>query len=149
YTGDDARTAGVAAITTVGPTIVLCAATTLIGLAPLLTSRVEALRGLGLLSIEGTILTALGAVTVIPAVLGLWAGRASAGTQWGTEERLAGWMRGVAGFTRRHERALLLGSAVTLVVGMAGLPLLYVDQNFYEWFPSESSVTRATRVLDT
>src|SRR6185295_2146942 len=66
---DDTRAALVRALRETGVTVLLCGATTAIGFAALLLSRVDAIRDLGLLATCGAGLTTVAALTVVPALL--------------------------------------------------------------------------------
>jgi hypothetical protein len=137
-----------AALREVGLTVLLCGATTALGFASLLSSRVEVIRDLGLLATAASGFTTVAALTVVPAALALLPVRSSARPPSGVERRLARALPHLHALTVRRGPAILAVACVVSAVGLAGLTFLTVDQDPYEWFPAGSPVARSTRVID-
>jgi predicted RND superfamily exporter protein len=133
----------------VGLTVLVCGATTALGFAALLTSRVEVIRDLGLLATCGAAFTTLAALTIVPAALAVLPARRAGRGPSRIEQRLAtDLLPCLHALTVRRARPILGGALVLTTVGLGGLALLVVDQDPYAWFPTDSAVARSTRVID-
>ncbi|HZP42523.1 MAG TPA: MMPL family transporter [Candidatus Binatia bacterium] len=144
----DPRTALVRALAEVGSTVLLCGATTALGFASLLTSRVEVIRDLGLLATCGSGFTTFAALTVVPATLALLPARVVARPRAGIDARLKELLPALHAFTMRQRRPIVAASLALTAVGFVGLTRLAVDQDPYDWFPAGSSVARSTEMID-
>jgi uncharacterized protein len=144
----DARAALVRALGETGVTVLLCGATTAIGFAALLLSRVDVIRDLGLLATCGAGLTTVATLTVVPALLAFRPsarGRRGAST---VERRLTTMLPRLHAFTVARANIILPIAGVLTAVGFAGLLFLTVDQDPYTWFPPDSPVARSTTAID-
>lgn len=145
---DDPRAALLATLDEIGFTVLLCGATTALGFASLLASRVEVIRDLGLLATCGSGFTTLAALTIVPASLAILP---SARRSWrvrGSELRMQAVLVRLHDFTVVRGPLLLACAALVTGFGMGGLAFLTVDQDPYEWFPATSPVGRSTRTID-
>jgi len=138
-----------ATIEETGVTVVLCGLTTALGFAALVTSRVEVVRDLGFLATGGAVLTTVAALTIVPAVLMLLPDRAVAPRETGAEVDVARLLPRIYAFTERRRVALVAGALIAMLVGLAGLAFVVVDQNPYAWFPDTSAVAVSTGVIDS
>lgn len=145
---EDPAEALVATLSAVGVTVVLCGATTALGFASLLSSRVEVIRDLGLLATCGSGFTTLAALTVVPATLVLLRASRAPRRPGVLARRLANALPRVHALTVRRGGLLLLTAAAIIAAGGAGLRFLTVDQDPYDWFPAGSSVARSTAEID-
>jgi len=144
----DPAAALVATLSAVGMTVVLCGATTALGFASLLSSRVEVIRDLGLLATCGSGFTTLAALTIVPAVLALLRTRRASRQSGVLARGLAQALPRVHALTVRRGGLLLLTAAAIMAVGGGGLRFLSVDQDPYDWFPTGSPVARSTAEID-
>jgi predicted RND superfamily exporter protein len=145
--GRSGRDAVAAALDEVGATVLLCGATTALGFLPLCGSRIDVVRDLGTLSVAASVLATLAALTVVPGVLALARARPrpAAARRDGVLPAL---LLRIHTLTERRTGLVLGAGALLLVVGIAGLLRLRVDQNPYEWFPPGSPVARSTQLID-
>lgn len=138
------------AVCQVGSTVVLCGATTALGFLPLDTSPVDVLRDLGTLAVAASILTALAALTVVPAVLALRArhGRPAEAPEERTQAGFGPLLARIDALTERRAGMLLGVGAVLVAFTAYGVARLRVDQNPWDWFPAGSPAERSTRIID-
>ena len=135
-------------ISSVGLTVVLCGATTALGFASLITSRVDAVRDLGVLATIGTGFATATALTLVPAVLSLLKVRPMTGDATASSAFVLRGLMAVHRFTERHAMAVVLSAGILVIGAASGLRFLTVDQDPYEWFPLGSEVRQSTNLVD-
>jgi hypothetical protein len=135
-------------LSSVGLTVVLCGATTALGFASLLTSRVDAVRDLGLLATIGTGFATVTALVLVPAVLCLLKARPVTGGSTSSSAVVLRGLMAIHRFTERHGTIVLVVAGVLVLGAAGGLRFLTVDQDPYEWFPIGSEVRRSTNLID-
>jgi predicted RND superfamily exporter protein len=132
--------------------VVVTSLTTAAGLMSLATSSVETNRSFGYFAAFGTLAAMAFSLTVLPAILTLLPrprrGVArlvdDADTDPGPMRRCADWL---ADLVTDRPRSVFAATAIVLVFGVAGLPLLTTDGSFLKNFPKDDPVRRADRIL--
>ncbi len=126
----------------------LTSVTTAVGFGALVSARISAIKDLGLFTAVGVMVAWVLTVLLLTAFLPYsWLmPKPHVPGRRGTTDRLLGW---IGGLVRRHPRAVIVGSALWLLAGAAGMARLRVDTYSIGFFPEGHPVRVASDGIES
>lgn len=145
--GGDKEAAIAHAMSRNGLAILMTSVTTSAGLASFLVADLAPVYHLGIVAPAGIMLAFLFSVTLLPALLAIFPVKVKPAGQ--DASRFAdGLLDWVTEFSCSHYKAILVGSAALLLVGITGAFQLQLSHNALTWLPEDSPVRHDTVVID-
>jgi len=130
--------------------ILLAALTTMVGfLSFIFGSYLTMIREFGLFSALGVLFALIISVTFVPAVLSLL--RDEKGGQTGFIENaafVAKFMDRVAKFVFRHERLIVIGTIIVIIISILGIPRIDRRVNMVDYFKPGASIRTAQELME-
>ncbi|MBI1818323.1 MAG: MMPL family transporter [Deltaproteobacteria bacterium] len=121
--------------------ILVAAATTLIGFGTLIFTPIRAVREFGIYSVFGIVAILLAAFTVVPALLVLLPLPKRIPTaQENAEGFVPRTLQGIGTFAVRHRRAVLVCTAIGMLLSFWGISKIQVETDYIGFFRPDSSI---------
>ncbi|MCF7804766.1 MAG: MMPL family transporter [Candidatus Marinimicrobia bacterium] len=149
--GDQSKAEAITgAMAHVGKAILMAGLTTLIGFAALATSQVTQVQQFGLFTAFGVASALILSITFIPAILMTLPvpKNINARDNNASPGLLDRQLEGLAKFTLRHKKMVIITGALLLLLSVAGFPWLFVETNTLRFFKPESEIRQATAVIN-
>ncbi len=128
--------------------VALTGLTTAVGFSSLLTSRFDAVREFGFVSVVGVVFTVVIALTLIPAVLQLLGPPRRGMSEHSGAGRIVPLMEALGRFDLRHRVPILLAGGALLLVSLVGMTQIRVSTDLITNFGAENPVRRQFEAIN-
>ena len=144
----DVHTAIRNALAEVGIPIILAGVTTLIGFFSFVGSYLTSVTHFGIFTGIGVLIALIVSITFLPAVLSyLKIPRIQRDHRGRESHFVARLMDALTAFVLRHEKMIVAGSVVIIIVALVGLPRLHREVNMLEYFPEDTDIRIAENMM--
>lgn len=125
----------------------LAALTTAIGFASLCVSQVPPIQDFGIVAAIGMLFCFIVSLTFIPATLSLIK-KETAKATIGKQDLLDKGISSIARLTEAHSKAILIFSALIIIVSLLGTSRIVIDTNLLDFFKKDSDVYTSTNFIE-
>ncbi len=136
------------ALAEVGFPIILAGLTTLIGFFSFVGSYLTSVTHFGVFTGLGVLIALIVSITFLPAVLSyLKPPRIQRDAEGRESHFVVQLMDALTAFVLRHEKLIVGGSVVIIIVALLGLPRLHREVNMLEYFPEDTEIRIAENMM--